>query len=740
MEGKTIKGKYEIIELINENPVAKVYRAKHLGLNHTIAVKVMNPALIKNDKTFAQRFSENAQLLKNLNHQNLVNILDAFEENNDYFIVMDYVDGQSIKSIITEYGPLAVDNIAAVLTEAGAAVEYIHSNELVHSDINSSNIIVRNKDLRVILMDLGLARTVKTPFVGEEGLQTGTPEYMSPEQVDGHSGTLSSDIYSLGVLAYEMLTGTVPFQERSPLKTLLGHKNQTPPPIEKIRIDVPSEAREAVTKALEKKPEDRFQTASEFARSFLKKRNFLFFNSPTKFKPSQSNGKKPRNKMPAAAIATAIPVLAIILFSLNLLKPPPPEQVSTLTVNLQAQGTVMEDYELEYEPQNIEIDGEKNRIKVLAGTVDSELFQVENLLEGVPAEIKLKNIDPGHLTFMPDTIQVTLKKIGDSVVEDDEIEVETINGETSGELAAEGAVIRKELTGVKINTINENSKLNYLLKTDLTKITLKGPESKIAQIDPGSLRINVDVAAYSKDETDYPYERNHKIPLTQPRLPEGVELVSMVPNIADLTVKWQPQIEPEKVLIAAVPDKKIEKKKAEPKKSAGKSNIRVIDDVSIVLTGTEDNYDYSLDPPTVNVKIRGPRSVIYTDEYTFKHGKRRMILNVSVFPEGKSNVIATNIRIGPSLPFGVNFLFMEPRNIKLIKTPKGNSRLVAGVNSKLKTKPKPAPTLASKPEPAKSTITSSPAEPDEVLTAKVLNNVYINISKEGTKYLYRLNP
>ena len=723
MEGKTIRGKYEIIELISENPVAMVYRAKHLALNHTIAVKVLNRDLIRKDKSFSNRFNGIAKSLQNLDQQNLVNILDAFEEKKDYFIIMDYVNGHSIKSLIAEFGPLSVDNIAAVLTEAGAAVDYVHSKELVHRDVCSRNVMVREKDFHVMLMDLGLARTTKTPFVGVEGVQIGSPEYMSPEQVDGNTGTLSSDIYALGILAYEMLTGNVPFEEKSPLKTLLAHKNQTPPPIKEKRTDISDETKKAVLKALEKNPEDRFEAASEFARAFLKKRNFLFFKSPTKFKTIQPKVKKTRKKVSASSIAvTAISILAIILFSINLLKPPPPEKISSLMVDLRSQGVVAEDYEIVFEPKTIEINGEKNRIRVLAGSIETIPFDVADLVVGETTEINLKNIDPTHLTLMPDSIKVMLRKIGDPPINWDENE--TIPDEIASEVVTDDGLIQKQLAGIRINTLNENSKFNYWLKTNVTKITLKGPKDKIAEIDPGSLGINIDVAAFSKDETDYSYERNHKITLTIPQLPDGIELISMVPNAVDLTVKWEPEIEPEEVLIADVPVNKPAVKKPAPKKSTVKKNIRVIDDVSVVLTGTDDNYEYSLDPPSVGVKIRGPKSVIYTDEYTFKYGKRRMRLNVSKFPEGKSNIIATHITISPSLPYDVNFLFMEPRNIKLIKTLKKDSQLVANVNPKTS----PDTTPASKPE------------PDEILTAEVLNGLYINMSGRENEYLYRLLP
>ena len=264
MQGKVLGGKYQITELIGQGGMASVYMAEHLSMQRTVAVKVMEPLLVSKDPTFKERFMNEARTSFDLRHPNIINVFDVDEDDGVLFMVMDYIQGLTLKDMIEQRGPLPIGEAQQILKGVASALDFAHGKGLIHRDIKSSNIIIRSEDGQPVLMDFGIAKAAQSQKLTQTGINIGTPEYMSPEQADGRPATRASDIYALGIVAYEMLTGRVPFSTETPTATLLKHITAQPQPPRTRQPGIPHEAENAVLRALAKLPDQRYASAGEF--------------------------------------------------------------------------------------------------------------------------------------------------------------------------------------------------------------------------------------------------------------------------------------------------------------------------------------------------------------------------------------------------------------------------------------------------------------------------------------------
>jgi serine/threonine protein kinase/WD40 repeat protein len=272
MEGRVIKGIYEIKEFIGKGGMARVYLAWHRVMEKNVAVKVINPHLKETDDTFVKRFLSEARIAYALRHPNIAAVYDLIEEDGELFMVMEYVEGKTLKQLIEEKGQLLLEEVSRYLNDIAEALDYIHADKLIHRDVNCRNIIIRKSDNRAILMDFGIAKTTDSPSITQTGIHVGTAEYTSPEQAYGMPATHKSDIYSLGVVVYEMLTGSVPFKADSTPITLVKHMTSPVQPPSNFRSDLPDEVERSVLRALAKNPDDRYSSAGSFANAFYKER------------------------------------------------------------------------------------------------------------------------------------------------------------------------------------------------------------------------------------------------------------------------------------------------------------------------------------------------------------------------------------------------------------------------------------------------------------------------------------
>ncbi|HWN09582.1 MAG TPA: protein kinase [Pyrinomonadaceae bacterium] len=274
--GKTLAGKYRIEARLSEGGMGTVYRGTHVLMDKTVAVKVLRPSLAADEKIVA-RFSREARAASRISHPHALSVTDFGEaEDGVVFLVMEYLDGQTLKEIIREDGPMALPRAVEILRQVGGALDAAHTEGVVHRDLKSDNIMLLSSsgtDYAKVL-DFGIAKIKEADGAYDPGLTApdlviGTPQYMSPEQCSQSPDIdARSDIYSLGVILYELLVGHVPFTGDSPTSIMLKHLQEPAPSVLDERDDLPSAVSSVINRALAKKPEDRYQTVNELLEDF----------------------------------------------------------------------------------------------------------------------------------------------------------------------------------------------------------------------------------------------------------------------------------------------------------------------------------------------------------------------------------------------------------------------------------------------------------------------------------------
>ena len=274
--GQTLAGKYRIDELLSSGGMGTVYRGTHVLMDKTVAVKVLRPSLAADEKLVA-RFSREARAASKISHPHALSVTDFGEaENGVVFLVMEYLSGKTLKEIIREEGPLPLPRTVEILRQVGGALDAAHGEGVVHRDLKSDNIMLLSSsgtDYSKVL-DFGIAKIKEPEGTYDPGLTApdlviGTPQYMSPEQCSQSPDIdARSDIYSLGVILYEMLVGHVPFTGGSPTAIMLQHLQHQAPSVLTERDDLPEAIGRVVARALEKRPEDRYQTVGELVEDF----------------------------------------------------------------------------------------------------------------------------------------------------------------------------------------------------------------------------------------------------------------------------------------------------------------------------------------------------------------------------------------------------------------------------------------------------------------------------------------
>ncbi|MBN1580055.1 MAG: protein kinase [Anaerolineae bacterium] len=253
-------GRYEIIELIGQGAMGKVFKAKDPNIGRVVAIKVIRPELLSQSETFLTRFRRETQAAGRLSHPNIVIVYDAEMEGALSYMVMEYLEGHALSDIIGQ--GLSPEQVIEFGMQICDALEYAHSQGLVHRDIKPENIMILSNG-RVKITDFGLARLTTSPHLTHSGMITGTPSYMSPEQISGQDLDGRTDIFAVGCALYEMLTGHRPFPGDSIGTVLYRIMNEDPEPSPKLDNVAPQLIKSIIMRALEKKPTDRYQTCAD---------------------------------------------------------------------------------------------------------------------------------------------------------------------------------------------------------------------------------------------------------------------------------------------------------------------------------------------------------------------------------------------------------------------------------------------------------------------------------------------
>ena len=264
MIGKVLDNRYELVEFVGKGGMALVYRAVDKRTGHSVAVKVLRPEFSK-DAEFLNRFDREAVAASKMSHHNIVNLLDVGQEEDMRYLVMEYVSGRTLKEVIQENGRLPAELSAQIAIRILSALQHAHKNGIIHRDIKPQNILVDSEG-HVKVSDFGIARVTGADTITTDDSVMGSVYYFSPEQANGKNVTFSSDLYSVGIVLYEMLTGQPPFDGETPVAIAMKHLNGKARPIGDICPDVPPALIRVVEKAMEKKPEMRYQSALEMAQ------------------------------------------------------------------------------------------------------------------------------------------------------------------------------------------------------------------------------------------------------------------------------------------------------------------------------------------------------------------------------------------------------------------------------------------------------------------------------------------
>jgi serine/threonine protein kinase len=312
MIGREI-GNHRILKELGKGGMGVVYKAHQLSLGRAVAMKVL-PRHLTNDAAFIKRFHNEARAIAKLNHPSIVQIYDIGSEDDVHYYTMEFIEGPTLDDVVYKEGFLSPERTIAIIGQVSKALRYAHSQGIVHRDIKPSNIMI-TKLGRVKVTDFGLALQQRTTRLTVDGGIVGTPEYMSPEQASGRTATAQSDIYSLGVVAYELLTGKVPFEGDSPLIVLNKIQNTEPQWPRAIDPSIPDDLENIVRKMMARNPSDRYLSCQEIIQDTQNIRSgqpvSLQVDRPPAFR--------------RIAVGIAILLVAALGLTFALRRPPPPD-------------------------------------------------------------------------------------------------------------------------------------------------------------------------------------------------------------------------------------------------------------------------------------------------------------------------------------------------------------------------------------------------------------------------------
>ena len=260
-KGQKINDRYEIIKSIGEGGMANVYLAKDTILDRQVAVKVLRGDL-STDEKFIRRFQREALSVSNLSHPNIVEVYDVGEEDGQYYIVMEYIEGKTLKQLLYKRGALTLPEVIDIMTQLTDGLAHAHEAYIIHRDIKPQNIMIEDNGT-IKITDFGIAMAVNATQFTQTNSVMGTVHYLPPEQANGKSATVKSDIYSLGILMYELLTGSVPFKGDNAVEIALKHMKEKLPSIRKQNPLIPQSVENIVIKACAKNPRNRYDTVKE---------------------------------------------------------------------------------------------------------------------------------------------------------------------------------------------------------------------------------------------------------------------------------------------------------------------------------------------------------------------------------------------------------------------------------------------------------------------------------------------
>ncbi len=260
-KGQKINGRYEILKIIGEGGMANVYLAQDIILERKVAVKVLRGDLASDEK-FVRRFQREALAASSLNHPNVVQMYDVGEDNGDFYIVMEYIEGRTLKQLIKRRGKLTFSEVIDIMLQLTEGMSHAHDAYIIHRDIKPQNILILDNGL-VKITDFGIAMALNSAQLTQTNSVMGSVHYLPPEQASGKGSTIKSDVYSLGILMYELLTGNLPFKGENAVEIALKHMKDPLPSLRREIDELPQSIENIIIKATAKNPKNRYNNARE---------------------------------------------------------------------------------------------------------------------------------------------------------------------------------------------------------------------------------------------------------------------------------------------------------------------------------------------------------------------------------------------------------------------------------------------------------------------------------------------
>ena len=396
MIGQVLSERYQIVSRIGEGGMAIVYLARDLRTGHNVAVKFLRPEFKENPE-FLSRFQREANAASKMSHHNIVNLLDVGADTDNPYIVIEYVDGKTLKDIIRERKRLPEDVSAQIGIRILSAMQHAHQAGIIHRDIKPQNVLVNQKGY-IKVSDFGIARMVgaNTETLNDANKSVmGSVHYFSPEQARGETATVSSDLYSVGVVLYEMLTGSVPFDGETSVSIALQHVQAKPRPVRELAPEVSSAIENVVMKAMEKDPVNRYFTALEMAQALKIALEFpekeitldtpvLAIEPPRRPMPTRKRRKRNRDRL--LIIGLSVLLLAVLA-------------IGTMIIVRQVVSATTAPYLLNYD----------ERAAINEALRAGLTYEIKRQPSDLPAgTVILQSHDPGFPMERGDTILITV--------------------------------------------------------------------------------------------------------------------------------------------------------------------------------------------------------------------------------------------------------------------------------------------------------------------------------------------
>jgi serine/threonine protein kinase/Tfp pilus assembly protein PilF len=455
-KGSIVAGRYTIIEELGRGGMGVVYKAEDTKLKRTVALKFL-PSELTHVPDVHERFTREAQAAAALDHPNICTVYEFDQADETSFISMAYIEGQSLKKKI-ESGPLDLEEALNIATQVAEGLEEAHKKGVVHRDIKSANIMVTDRG-QAKIMDFGLARVTESSLVTQEGMTMGTVTYMSPEQARGEKVDHRTDIWSLGVVLYEMLTGKLPFRGEHEQAVVYSILKEKPEPITSIKADIPAEIEQIVSKALEKDPDKRYQQVEELLDDL---KSISAGIVPEEIKARLRKEKLRKRKRAILYAGAAGMIIILVVLGLTLLKSPP-ETIDSIAVlplkNLT--GNAEQDYFVDGVTD--ELIGQLAQISGLRRVISrTSVMQYKGTNKPLPEIARELNVDAvveGTVYQVGDKVRVRLQLI-DALPEERNLWAQTYERATTDVLAMYGEMSRAIVGEIQVKlTAEEETRL-----------------------------------------------------------------------------------------------------------------------------------------------------------------------------------------------------------------------------------------------------------------------------------------